>query len=85
MRRRIPPKTNTVDEPLLLQIDQEGNCKILKKWDFSLLHSTNIAMDDKYIYFGQNNMITKLNLKTGERVYLTNKDDETLKEMIPLF
>ena len=75
----------TEKQTIILQIDKEGGCSIFKKWDFSVSYSCSIALNGSKLYLGQNNMITELDIESGEYTYLTNRDEEILKEMVPMF
>ena len=43
-----------------------------------------VAVGD-YVYFGQNKMITRLDVKTGEMKYFTNITDEELAALVLVF
>ncbi|MGB4609238.1 MAG: hypothetical protein WBH77_01280 [Saccharofermentanales bacterium] len=62
----------------LLQINYDGNLKVAKEWEFHIPNSNSIARCGDYLYFGQNKMVTRLNINTGEFAYFTNKSDEEL-------
>lgn len=68
---RLFPKPNNSyechDITMLFQIDELGTCKILKRWNFDLPNVNSIVKVRDYIYVGQNEMITRVNLKDGDR------------------
>ena len=66
----------------LFQIDRKGNCRISKEWDFSISYANSMAAVGDYVYFGQNKMITRLDVKTGEIRYFTDKTDEELAALV---
>ena len=63
---------------LLFLIDRSGTCTISQEWDFSITSISSLAVVDGIVYFGQNKMVTCLNVKSGEITYLTNKSEEEL-------
>lgn len=70
---------------LLFQIGSDGSCSISKEWQTGISSSNSMVISDGFVYFGQNKMITRLNLSTGEMVYFTNKSDEELKALRPMW
>ena len=70
---------------ILFQIDRNGNCKKSKEWNFSISSANSMAAVDDYIYFGQNKMITRLNIETGETEFFTNKTDEEIANLVSAF
>ena len=63
---------------ILLQIDHRGNCDIGCELDVAISSANSLATVRNLVYFGHNKMITRLDLVSGEIVYLTNKNDEEL-------
>lgn len=72
------------DKTILFQIETNGTCNISKEWGFSLSHANSMVYKDGSIYIGQNKMVTRLNVLTGERIFLTNKTDEELAALAPM-
>ena len=66
------------DRFLLFQVDEGGECQVIQEWPFNISSPNGFAALDGYVYFGQNKMVTRVDLKSGERVYLTNKNDAEL-------
>lgn len=66
------------DRFLLFQVDEGGECQVIQEWPFNISSPNSFAALDGYVYFGQNKMVTRVDLKSGERVYLTNKNDAEL-------
>ena len=67
---------------LLLQIDNSGNCNVVREWAFRISSPNSMVEVDGFVYFGQNKMITRLNMETGELSYFTNKNDEELAALV---
>lgn len=66
------------DRTLLLQINNDGSYNVSSEWNINLSSPNSMAVVGNDIYFGQNKMITRLNLTSGELSYFTNKSDEEL-------
>lgn len=66
------------DRTFLFRIDDSGNCHIIREWQFQISSPNSMAALNGFVYFGQNKMITRVNLESGERIYLTNKSDEEI-------
>lgn len=75
---RNNPEADFQDRTVLFQIDKKGNCQIEREWGFIISHSNSLVVIGDYVYFGQNKMITRLNIVTGAITYFTNKTDEEL-------
>ena len=69
----------------VFQIDEEGKCSVLKKWDVQISDSNSVAFLDNYAYFGQNRMVTRFNLETGEMSFFTNKSEEELSVLSKMY
>ena len=67
---------------LLLKIDNSGNCNVVREWAFRISSPNSMVEVDGFVYFGQNKMITRLNMETGELSYFTNKNDEELAALV---
>ncbi len=57
---------------ILFQIDGNGNCVNSSEWNLSISSSNSMAAVGDYVYFGQNKMVTRLNVLTGETAFFTN-------------
>lgn len=66
------------DITILFQIDANGNCDKVSKWNIEISSSNSLAVVGDYVYFGHNKMVSRLNIISGEIVYFTNKTDEEL-------
>lgn len=66
------------NKTLLFQVDGSGGYQVIHEWPFKISSPNSIAALNGYVYFGQNKMVTRVDLKSGERVYLTNKNDAEL-------
>lgn len=69
------------DVTVLFQIDRNGNLVKSKEWEIMLSSVNSIVTVGDYAYFGQNKMVTRLNLLTGEANFFTNKTDEELEAL----
>jgi len=74
-------KKSYSDRLFLLQIDSYGNCKIYKDWKAGISFSNSIAKCNRFIYFGQNKMVTRINFLSGEVAYFTNRNDQELSDL----
>lgn len=72
------------DTAILFQIDSDGGCTKFRKWNFRISKFYSMCVDNDFIYFGQNKMITRLNIQTGEVAYFTNKSDKELTALTRL-
>lgn len=63
---------------LLLQVDRFGGCSVKKEWGIRLSEAFSFIAADGLAYIGQNKMVTRLDLTTGETVFYTNKSDDEL-------
>ena len=70
---------------ILFQVDYSGNCHIREEWGFSISKTNSLAVLGDCAYFGQNKMVTRLNLSTGELVFFTNKSDAELAALSRLW
>jgi len=71
-------KRKLQNRTLMFQVDEGGNCDIIREWKIKISSSNSLAVLGDYAYFGQNKMITRLNFTSGELAYYTNKSDEEL-------
>ena len=73
------------DETILFQIGRDGECSISKVWEIKISSSNSMAVAGDFVYFGQNKMVTRLNIVSGEQTYLTNKNDEEFAALSPMW
>ena len=66
------------DKTIVFEIEYTGTCRIAHDWNFKISSSNSIAAVNNHVYFGQNKMITRLNLNSGELLFLTNKSTEEI-------
>ncbi len=66
---------------MLFLIDNNGNCDITHEWKIKISSPNSIAILNGVVYFGQNKMVTRLNLTSGEITYFTNKSTAELAEL----
>lgn len=72
------------DKLYLFQISKDGTCHIKKEWGAKLSSPNSLVVLNEYAYFGQNKMITALNLNSGEMSFFTNKTDKELAALKPM-
>ena len=84
LKREQNEKRSFQDKTILFQIDSDGECNISKEWEVRISSSNSMAVAGDLIYFGQNKMVTGLNMTSGELTYLTNKNDEELAALKPM-
>lgn len=75
---------NFQDKTILFLIDSDGECIISKEWGVEISSSNSIAVIGDFVYFGQNKMVTRLNISSGELAYFTNKNDDELAALTPM-
>ena len=75
---------NLQDQTILFQIDRDGECNISQTWEIKISDHNSMAAAGDYVYFGQNRMVTRLNITSGELSYLTDKNEEELAELKPM-
>lgn len=73
------------DITFVFYIDIDGQCDISHEWDFRISSSNSEVKVGDYVYFGQNKMITRLDINTGELKYFTNKNDEELAALASMW
>lgn len=73
------------DITLLFTIDETGNCTIKNEWNISISSANSMVAVGEYVYFGQNKMVTRLNVLSGEIEYFTNKSDEELSVLVDVW
>lgn len=73
------------DITILFQISGSGKCIKSCEWDFSISSANSMAVKGDYVYFGQNKMITRLNIQSGETVFFTNKTDEEIAALVNIW
>lgn len=76
---REPPENPIYQEKtILFQADPDGMLSKYREWGIEISSSNSIAVVRNQIYFGQNKMVTQVDLSSGEMKYYTNKNDEEL-------
>lgn len=73
------------DITILFQIDENGNCVNSSEWNMSIFSSNSMVTVGDYAYFGQNKMVTRLNVLTGEAAFFTNKSDEEIAALVKMW
>ena len=67
---------------LLFRVDKSGGFNIDNEWDIGISSANSLVNAGEFVYFGQNKMITRLNTKSGQIDFFTNKNDEELATLI---
>ena len=70
---------------LLLRIDKDGNFSISKEWEIEISRINSMAVNGDYVYFGQNKMVSRLNISSGEISYYTNKSNEEIAALTTMW
>lgn len=73
------------DITILFQIDENGNCDTSSEWNMFISSSNSMVAVGDYVYFGQNKMVTRLNVLTGETAFFTNKSDEEIDALVKMW
>lgn len=66
---------------LLFTIDENGNCSISNEWNISISSVNSMAALGDHVYFGQNKMVSRMNILSGEIEFFTNKTDEEISTL----
>ena len=66
---------------VLFRIDYDGNCNVDKEFEVVIPSANSFVRMGAYVFFGNNKMISRLNVNTGELKYFTNKSDEELADL----
>ncbi|WP_026528650.1 hypothetical protein [Butyrivibrio sp. VCD2006] len=69
------------DDSLLFKISENGEFKIIKSWKMDISSPNSYVVVGNHIYYGQNHMVTRLDLLTGKTDYFTNKSDSEIREL----
>jgi len=64
---------------LLFRMSPDGCCKNYGEWDIRISPAYNFVVAKRHVWFGQNKMVTRLDLDTGELKYFTNMTDEEME------
>lgn len=75
-------KTEQQDITLLFCIDEHGNCSVQRELGITISEANSIVAFGEYVYFGQNKMVTRLDLTSGDVEYYTDKSDEELAALV---
>jgi hypothetical protein len=62
----------------LFRFDENGDYCVYKELDFYMPACVSLIEQGENMYFGCNKMLIRLNAKTGELLYYTNKSDEEI-------
>lgn len=73
------------DITVLFQIDEKGDCVKSREWEISISSANSMVAVGDFVYFGQNKMITQLNILTGETAFFTNKTDDELAALVKMW
>lgn len=77
-------KRRVQDRTLLFQISADGICRMIQNWEFRISSPYSMAVLNEFVYFGHSKMVTRLNLKSEEIAYFTNKSDEEIAALRPI-
>ena len=55
------------------------------EWNMFISSSNSMVAVGNYVYFGQNKMVTRLNVLTGETAFFTNKSDEEIDALVKMW
>ena len=69
---------------ILFQITNDGDCSISEEWGIQLPSLNSFVVKDHLAYFGHNKMVSRLNLRTGELNFYTDKTEEELAALHPM-
>ena len=75
-------KRSNNDKTFLFRVRQNGEFIIQNEWNLLISPVNSIAVAGDDVYFGQNKMVTKLNITSGTVEYYTNKSDDELDEIV---
>ncbi len=70
------------DRTVLFYIGEEGDFGIYNEWETKIQTVNSVAAAGDEVCFGQNKMITRLNIVSGETSYFTNKEDEEIAALV---
>lgn len=70
---------------ILFQVDEKGNCIKINEWNILISSANSMVTVGDYVYFGQNKMITQLDVLSGEMIFFTNKTDEELSALVNIW
>ena len=75
-------KCSNNDKTFLFRVRQNGEFIIQNEWNLLISPVNSIAAVGDDVYFGQNKMVTKLNITSGTVEYYTNKSDDELDAIV---
>ena len=81
---RSHPEIPFYEKTKIFQIDKYGRCSIIRDWNMRITSSNSVAEALGFLYFGQNKMVTRLNMETGEITFFTNKNDDEIAALVEL-
>lgn len=70
------------DKSKILQIGADGTFAVVGDYDFAFGDANNVATFGDRLYFGLNNMVKVLDLKTGAEAYYTNQPQDVVEELM---
>ncbi len=62
----------------LFRISEDGRFVVSREWDIMISPANSFVAKDGYAWFGQNKMVSRLDLNSGDMTYYTNKTNEEL-------
>lgn len=77
-RSKYPGTDNLKKSTCLFRVCENGSFAISKEWNIMISSSNSFAVKDGYAWFGQNKMVSRLDLNSGDLRYYTNKTNEEL-------
>lgn len=69
---------NLKNSTCLFRISEDGSFVVSKEWDIMITPANSFVVKDGHAWFGQNKMVSRLDLNSGELRYYTNKTEEEL-------
>ena len=70
------------DESKILQIGVDGSFSVIGDYKYAFGDASTVVDAGNLFYVGTNNMVTVVNLETGEKEFYTNKTQEDIDEML---
>ena len=84
---RVDERNDIIEEysshylTLLLQIGIDGSVSVYKELDFMIPSTNSLVRKNSCIYFGNNKMVTCLDIQSWAVCYLTNKNEEEIEAL----
>ncbi|MCR5736306.1 MAG: hypothetical protein K6G64_01485 [Eubacterium sp.] len=70
---------------ILIQIAKDGTFEIKREWRTSISNANSVVKIGECIYLGNNKMITRLNIITGEMAFFTDKTEKEMAALAKLY